>query len=178
MYSIFRKSLNYTYNIIMLKYFRYLSESEKGRKKIWNCPVSQFYFHQICILIIISQLRISFTSIKYTITSKSRSLDKVFLLFVNNRQWCKNMFGTKICRKVVVRNLNFDKMALLDGNLVCHHDLVICVGHEEPDWVLQDKLYELFSFQISRCWFMSVIILWRVNASKVLASVTAPWDLK
>ncbi len=51
------------------------------------------------------------------------------------------------------------KMALLDGNLVCHHDFVICVCHEEPDGVLQDKLYELFPSQIFRCWFMIVIIL-------------------
>lgn len=45
------------------------------------------------------------------------------------------------------------------GQLVCHHDVVVCVGHQQPDGVLQDVLNELFAFLRVCSHFRFVIIL-------------------
>lgn len=67
-----------------------------------------------------------------------------------------------------------------DGQLIRHHDLVICVGHQQPDGVLEDTLDELLLATISpgtaaaTCWlFAGVVVLGRVDAAKVLAGVAA-----
>lgn len=45
------------------------------------------------------------------------------------------------------------------GQLVCHHDAVICVSHQQPDGVLQDVFNELLTFLRVCDHFCFVIIL-------------------
>lgn len=67
-----------------------------------------------------------------------------------------------------------------DRQLIGHHDLVVCVGHKQPDGVLQDTLDKLLLAAISAgaaaapCWlFAGVVVLRRVDAAEVLAGVAA-----
>lgn len=65
-----------------------------------------------------------------------------------------------------------------DRQLIGHHDLVVGVGHQQPDGVLQDALNELLLFAIpsraaaAPCWLLAgVVVLRRVDAAEVLAGV-------
>jgi len=53
-----------------------------------------------------------------------------------------------------------------DGQLIGHHDLVVGVGHQQPDGVLQDTLDELLLATVSSgtaaapcCLFARVVVL-------------------
>lgn len=54
---------------------------------------------------------------------------------------------------------------LPDRELIGHHDLVICVGHEQPDGVLKDTLNELLLTTISSsaaaapCWLLARVVV-------------------
>lgn len=67
-----------------------------------------------------------------------------------------------------------------DRQLVGHHDLVVSVGHQQPDGVLQDALDELLLATVSPgtaaapCWLLAgMVVLRGVDAPKVLAGVAA-----
>lgn len=70
-----------------------------------------------------------------------------------------------------------------DRQLIGHHDLVVSVGHQQPDGVLQDALDELLlatsGTAAAPCWLLAgMIVLRGVDAPKVLAGVaalTAAW---
>lgn len=65
--------------------------------------------------------------------------------------------------------------------LIGHHDLVICVGHEQPQRVLQYILDELFvllhlhgpSLAAAQVTFDLLAVLGRVHAAKVITTVVA-----
>ena len=59
------------------------------------------------------------------------------------------------------------------GQLVGHHDLVVCVGHKEPDGVLEDILDELVVCGVSCLLLVGVVVLGGVHTAKVLARITA-----
>lgn len=70
--------------------------------------------------------------------------------------------------------------AVPDRQLIGHHDLVVCVGHQQPDGVLQHTLDELLLSTVSSCaaaapcWlFAGMVILRGVDAAEVLAGVAA-----
>lgn len=67
-----------------------------------------------------------------------------------------------------------------DRQLIGHHDLVVSVGHQQPDGVLQDALDKLLLATVSTCttaapcWlFAGMVVLRGVDAPKVLAGVAA-----
>lgn len=67
-----------------------------------------------------------------------------------------------------------------DRQLIGHHDLVVGVGHQQPDGVLQDTLDELLLTSISSgttaapCRLLAgMVVLRRVDTAKVLAGVAA-----
>lgn len=66
-----------------------------------------------------------------------------------------------------------------DRKLVRHHDLLVRVGHQQPDGVLQDALDEPLLALPARvaaapCWLLAgVVVLRGVNAPEVLAGVAA-----
>lgn len=69
-----------------------------------------------------------------------------------------------------------------DRQLIGHHDLVVSVGHQQPDGVLEDALDELLLSAISSrttaapCWLLArMVVLRRVDAAEVLAGVAATW---
>lgn len=60
-----------------------------------------------------------------------------------------------------------------DGQLIGHHDLLICVGHKQPDRILQYTLDELGLSVAPCCLLTRVVVLRRVHAAKILARVAA-----
>lgn len=62
-----------------------------------------------------------------------------------------------------------------DRKLIRHHDLVVRVGHQQPDGVLQDALDELILAPSAapRRLLAGVVVLRRVDAAEVLAGVAA-----
>lgn len=69
-----------------------------------------------------------------------------------------------------------------DRQLIGHHDLVISVGHQQPDGVLKDALDKLLLSTVSSgttaapCWLLArMVVLRRVDAAEVLAGVAATW---
>lgn len=76
-------------------------------------------------------------------------------------------------------SINFDDCVsmfhffLPDGQLIRHHDLLVCVGHEQPDGILQYTFNELGLSVAPCCLLTRVVILRRVYTAKVLACVAA-----